>query len=232
MADLVNELGQPIGTPLETPLPTRPPSADAMVGDSCRVERLSAVAHGDDLFAAFAAAPDDREWTYLPYGPFPEREPFGAWLDACEARTDTMFFAVVDEDGACGIASYLRIAPRSGSVEVGHIHFAERLQRTRASTEAMFLMMQRVFAAGYRRYEWKCDALNAGSRGAAERFGFTFEGVFRQATTYKGRNRDTAWFSIIDDEWPTIESEFVRWLASDNFDSAGAQRSSLRMPQR
>jgi len=138
-------------------------------------------------------------------------------------------FALIDlkTGKASGVASYLRITPASASVEVGHIHYAAALKRSPAATEAMFLMADHVFKLGYRRYEWKCDALNAGSRAAAARLGFVFEGVFRQATVYKNRNRDTAWLAIIDSDWPRLRSAFVAWLSDDNFDERGNQRSSL-----
>jgi len=145
------------------------------------------------------------------------------------ASEDPLFFAIVDAASgrAAGIGSYLRIGPASGSIEVGHLQFSPRLQRTPAATEAMQLMMCNAFELGYRRYEWKCDALNAASRRAAERLGFRFEGVFRQATVYKGRSRDTAWYSIIDQEWPGLERAFRMWLEPGNFDHDGRQRRSL-----
>ena len=146
------------------------------------------------------------------------------------AADDPLFYAVVDQasGGAIGVASYLRIEPAVGVIEVGHIAYSPPLRRTTAATEAMYLMMRRVFdELGYRRYEWKCDALNAPSRRAADRFGFSFEGVFRQATMYKGRNRDTAWYSITDVEWPALKARFEAWLDESNFSADGAQRLSL-----
>jgi RimJ/RimL family protein N-acetyltransferase len=151
-------------------------------------------------------------------------------VEARQDSADPLFFAVVDAASgrAAGVASYLRIDPVNGVIEVGHLAFAPQLQRTRVATEAMYLMMKHAFSLGYRRYEWKCDALNAPSRRAAERLGFTFEGVFRQAIVYKGRSRDTAWFSVIDSEWPVLETAFLAWLDPDNFDADGRQRRSLR----
>ena len=142
---------------------------------------------------------------------------------------DPLFFAILDRaDGKpAGVASYLRITPASGSIEVGHIHDAPRLQRSPAATEAMYLLMQRAFELGYRRYEWKCDALNAPSRAAALRLGFQYEGLFRQAVIYKGRNRDTTWFSIIDGEWPRLKRAYEQWLAPENFDGGGRQKRGL-----
>ena len=230
MSIRINPLGQPIGAAVEIDVPLDPPAATPMVGQFVAIVPLDADRHADGLFQAFSAD-DDADWTYLPYGPFPDVDAFLRWLGACARSDDTMFFVAEDDIGPCGMASYLRIQPWSASVEVGHIHFARRLQRTAAATEVMWLMMHRVFDAGYRRYEWKCDALNAPSRAAAERLGFRFEGVFRQATVYKGRNRDTAWYSIVDAEWPPLETEFGRWLDPGNFHGDGSQRSRLSMPR-
>ena len=168
-------------------------------------------------------------WTYLPYGPFATLEAYRAWIEEVWSGSDPMFYAIVDTSTgrALGVAGYLRISPASGSIEVGHISYSPLLQRTPAATEAMYLMMARVFELGYRRYEWKCHALNAPSRAAALRLGFTFEGVFRQATVIKGRNRDTAWYSVIDEEWPALKEAFGRWLAPANFDEQGKQRIRL-----
>jgi RimJ/RimL family protein N-acetyltransferase len=167
--------------------------------------------------------------TCLPYGPFDSADAYRKWTDGVAAGSDPLFHAVIDTatGKARGVASFLRINPASGSIEVGHINYSPLLQRTPAATEAMYLMMKRVFEAGYRRYEWKCDALNARSRAAAQRLGFSYEGVFRQATVYKGRNRDTAWYAAIDSEWPELESAFTRWLDESNFDSDGGQRQRL-----
>lgn len=196
----------------------------------CRIEPIDADHHAVALHAANSEDGEGRIWTYMGYGPFDTLSDYRAWVEQDCLGDDPMFHAVVDgETGrAEGVASYLRIAPAVGVIEVGHINFAPPLQRTRAATEAMFLMMRRVFdELGYRRYEWKCDALNAKSRSAAARLGFSFEGVFRQATMYKGRNRDTAWFAVIDSEWPALKARFERWLDPANFDSDGGQRESL-----
>jgi len=197
-----------------------------MEGRLVRIEPLDAARHGDHLFAAYALDADGRNWTYMPVGPFTERAAFDAWLAGAEASADPMFHAVVERSSgeAVGVASYLRIEPAPGVIEVGYISFSPRLQRSPAATEAMALMMARVFdELGYRRYEWKCDALNEPSRRAAVRLGFTFEGIFRQATVTKGRNRDTAWFSILDSEWPVAKAAFAAWLDPSNFDAAGRQ---------
>ena len=168
-------------------------------------------------------------WTYLPYGPFPDLAAYRTWMEAKWLGTEPLFFAIVDAASgrATGVASYLRIDPASGAIEVGHLGYSPRLQRTPAATEAMFLLMARAFALGYRRYEWKCDALNEPSRAAALRLGFTFEGIFRQATVVRGRNRDTAWYSVIDAEWPALRAAFEHWLAPENFDADGRQRVRL-----
>ncbi|WP_420348453.1 GNAT family N-acetyltransferase [Pelagibius sp.] len=220
----------PLGEPLPGWTPRPAPPRSALEGRFCRVEPLDPESHAGDLFAAYTADPEGRSWTYLPYGPFATLADFKAWIDATCLGEDPLFHAVVDKASgrALGVASYLRIAPAIGSIEVGHIHYAPALQATPAATEAMYLMMARVFdELGYRRYEWKCNALNAASCGAAERLGFTFEGVFRQATVVKGRNRDTAWYSLLDKEWPGAKAAFEAWLAPDNFDAEARQVRSL-----
>jgi RimJ/RimL family protein N-acetyltransferase len=186
--------------------------------------------HGDDLFEAQAADPTGRMWTYMPVGPFPTRAVHRAWVEAAQASDDPLHFAVRDvaSGRATGTASFLRIDPAGGVIEVGYIAFTPALQRTVQSTEAMALMMGRVFdELGYRRYEWKCDSLNEKSRRAAERLGFSYEGLFRQAIVYKGRSRDTAWYAIIDREWPRVREAFERWLDPGNFDATGQQRRAL-----
>ena len=224
-----NPLGQPVGRALDRWTAPPPPSSVSLVGRHCRVEPLDPARHTGDLYEATAADTEGRIWTYLNYGPFGSPTELRSWAAAAAASEDPLFFAIVDEaDGrAAGVASYLRIAPAVGSIEVGNICYPPRLQRTTAATEAMALMMRNAFELGYRRYEWKCDALNAPSIAAAERLGFTFEGVFRQATIFRGRNRDTAWFAIVDRDWKQLESCYERWLAPGNFDAAGAQRESL-----
>lgn len=223
-----NELGQPVGLAVDVVLPVPLPSTEQMVGRYCRVSALSASEHAPALFAAYGEAPDDRAGTYLFHDRSPTVEHLEEWLAAREGLDDPSHFVIDDREGPCGIAALQRIVPDHGVVEVGNIHLAPRLQGTRASTEAMYLLMRRVFDTGYRRYEWKCDALNAPSRAAATRLGFSYEGDFRQAIVYKGRNRDTSWFSIIDAEWPRRRDEFERWLDPSNFDREGRQRTSLR----
>lgn len=229
MTQFFNDLGQPVGPSLaDWNAPARP-ARETMEGRVCRLEPLAPERHADALHAANAQDKEGRSWTYLPYGPFESFERYRAWLQAMSQSDDPLLFAIIRKsDGrAVGVAGYLRIAPASGSIEVGHLHFSEQLKRSPVATEAMFLMMKNVFELGYRRYEWKCDALNAHSCAAARRLGFTYEGTFRQAAIYKGRSRDTAWFSIIDTEWPLLFSAFSQWLAADNFDDLGEQRARL-----
>lgn len=225
-----NEFGQPVGPEVpDWQAPPRPPRA-IMTGRFCRLEPLDAARHAAALHAACALDRDGRMWTYLFDGPFATEVGFRAWLERRERSEDPLFFAIVDAatGRATGLASYLRIDPPHGVVEVGHLAFSPLLQRTTAATEAMYLMMRNAFALGYRRYEWKCDALNGPSRQAAERLGFRFEGIFRQAIVYKGRSRDTAWYAVIDREWPALARGFEQWLHPDNFDSQGRQRLGLR----
>lgn len=223
-----SDTSQPVGFPVPDWTPRPRPEGATLSGRFCRVEALDATRHGDELFEAFSAD-DGRMWTYMPYGPFPDRAAYQAWLAQHAPSRDPLFHAIVDATSgeALGVASYLRIDPANGCIEVGHIALSPRLQRSAAATEAMYLMMRQAFELGYRRYEWKCDALNAPSRAAAARLGFSFEGIFRQAVVVKGRNRDTAWFSVIDKEWPALAAAFEAWLAPGNFDDQGRQRQSL-----
>lgn len=207
-------------------VPPRPDHA-VMQGRLVRLEPLNADAHAFELQAAFQG--HDGLWDYMPYGPFASGSAYHRWAREREAGEDPRFFVLRDlvTDKAGGIASYLRITPEAGSIEVGHICISPALQRGAAATEAMFLMMEWAFRAGYRRYEWKCNALNLGSRRAAQRLGFSFEGVFRNHLIVKGRNRDTAWFSVIDSEWPALAEAFRIWLSPSNFDAGGRQRERL-----
>lgn len=229
MNKIVNHLDQPIGEPLTGWTPPSPPSHEPMEGRFCQLEPLDPYVHAEPLHAANLSDVEGRNWTYLPYGPFESLKTYKTWMtSACESN-DALFFAIrrKSDDKLVGVASYLRIVPESGSIEVGHIHYSEHLKKSPVATEAMFLMMKRVFELGYRRYEWKCDALNEPSRAAAQRLGFSYEGIFRQATVYKGRSRDTAWFAIIGSEWPALNQAFSRWLEPSNFDENGQQRSRL-----
>jgi len=221
---------QPVGPPVPGWTARPMPPATPMAGRFVRVEPLDPARHAHALFEANAADRDASHWTYL----FDEKpatpEAYAEWATQKAATRDPMFHAIVDlADGkAAGVAAYMRIERTHGVIEVGHINFAPRLQRTRQATEAIYLMMARAFdELGYRRFEWKCDHLNAPSRAAALRFGFTFEGIFRQAIVYKGRNRDTAWYSIIDTEWPAIKAAYRAWLDPANFGADGRQREAL-----
>ena len=230
MSEYKNKLDQPIGYPVEEWKPRPFPPRTAMAGKYCRVEALDADKHAKDLYTAYVEDTDGRIWTYLPYGPFDQFEEYLAWLKKTCLGNDPLFHAIINlkTEKAIGVASFLRIEPGVGVIEVGHINYSPLLQKTPIATEAMYLMMRRVFdELGYRRYEWKCDALNAGSRKAAVRLGFTFEGIFRQATIYKARNRDTAWYSIIDGEWLGVKYAFEEWLNAENFDANGQQKKSL-----
>ena len=229
MAALHDRSATPIGAPVPGWSPRPLPPATAMVGRFCTVEPLDPARHGAALAAATEADPAGH-WTYLPYARPANRAAYLDWVAAIAMQPDPMYHAIVDRrDGrAVGLAAFMRIDRANGSIEVGGLNFAAPLQRTPAATEAMFLMLRRAFdELGYRRYEWKCDSLNAPSRAAAERLGFRYEGLVRQAVVTKGRTRDTAWFSIIDTEWPAVREGFARWLAADNFDAAGRQRRGL-----
>ena len=231
-----NAHGQPIGDPVPDWQPRPRPEARTFTGSYCRLERLDPARHADDLFTADQADTDGTSWTYLPYGPFAHPEDYAAWVTEVAAQPDPYFFAVVDTEEpsltsgqAVGVLSLMRVQPEAGSIEVGHIHFSPAVQHRRAGTEAHHLLGTYVFdQLGYRRYEWKCDALNEPSRRAAVRLGFQFEGIFRQSQIVKGRNRDTAWYAIIDAEWPRVREAFRAWLAPDNFDTQGRQRSALQ----
>ena len=223
-----NEFGQPIGPALPDWQPARRPALVTLTGTWCRLEKLGA-GHGDGLWAALQDA-EASLYAYLGIGPFADRAAFDATLEKLTGDPAYAYYCIVDRrgDAPAGIASYMRIDPANGVVEVGGICYAPRLQRTAAATEAMFLMMRHAFEdLGYRRYEWKCDSLNAPSRAAAARLGFQYEGLFRQAIVTRGRSRDTAWFSIIDSEWPALKQAYLAWLAPDNFDADGRQKSAL-----
>jgi len=225
-----NHLGQPIGFPLPNWTPRPRPPRTPLEGRYCRVEPLDPARHAAELFRANATDREGRNWTYLAYGPFADLAGYSAWMRKTCLGEDPFFHAIIDGKSgeAVGVASYLRIDPPAGVIEVGHINYSPLLQRKPAATEAMFLLMRRVFdELGYRRYEWKCDSLNAPSRAAAGRLGFAYEGLFRHNVVTKGRNRDTTWFSILDTEWPALKAAFERWLAPANFSPDGSQRESL-----
>ena len=217
------------GEAIEGYTPPPRPNGVSLEGARVRLVPLDAASHAEDLFAANALDEAGANWTWLPYGPFDRLEDYAAWIREFGGGDDPVFLAILRRDDmkAAGVASYLRIKPADGSIEVGHINYSPLLQRTAAGTEAMFLMMRWAFEAGYRRYEWKCHALNRRSRAAAQRLGFSYEGVFRQATISKGRNRDTAWFACIDKEWEALKACFEEYLAEGNFGPDGKPKVSL-----
>ncbi len=230
MAEHVNRYGQPVGEALPLWAARAFPSRITLTGRFCRVEPLSVAQHLDALYAVYAAAPDSRDWTYMFVGPFRDKEEYRTYLTAVERQQDTQCYVVIDTrtDNAVGTFSLMRVDVNNGVIEVGSVAFSSTLKRTPLATEAHFLLMSYVFEQlRYRRYEWKCDSLNAPSRRAALRLGFTFEGIFRQAVIYKGRTRDTAWFSLLDTEWPQHKLDFLDWLAQGNFDTEGKQIQSL-----
>lgn len=226
----MDDTAQLVGQSLPGWSPRLSPPRTAMEGRFCRLEPLDAGRHGDELFEANLHDRDGQNWTYLFVGPFADFASYRAWLEQVAEADDPLFHTIVDlaTGKAVGVATFMRIDRANGVIEVGNINYSPLLQRTPAATEAMFLMMRRVFEElGYRRYEWKCDSLNAPSRAAALRLGFRFEGIFRQAVVYKGRNRDTAWFSIIDSEWPSLKRTYEQWLGPENFDAEGRQKRKL-----
>ena len=230
MSQRINEHGQPIGEDVPDWTPRALPGRETMDGRFCRVEALDAGRHAETLFKAYRHDADGVLWTYVPMGPFDDFARFRGWIDEAARDGNQPYFAIVDRASgeARGIACYLRLQPAHGVIEVGGIVYSPLLQRTPAATEAMFLMMRHVMGdLGYRRYEWKCDALNAPSRRAAERLGFRYDGTFPQAIVYKGRNRDTAWFSILDRDWPALERAYAAWLDPGNFDGEDRQRRKL-----
>lgn len=227
-AALFNDFGQPLGRALPEWRGAEFPPHRALHGWGCRLEPLDPERHLGDLWQAFSAD-SGAMWTYLTSGPFADEAAMGVWLREVATKRDPQFYGIIDEGSGrvLGLASYLRIDPLAGSIEVGWLHFSPAMQQSRLATAAMVLMMANAFALGYRRYEWKCNALNLPSRQAALRLGFHYEGTFRQARVDKGHSRDTAWFSVIDSEWPALKGCFERWLEDGNFDHAGRQRRRL-----
>ena len=226
----MSDSAQPVGRSVPGWTARPAPPRQAMEGRFCRLEPLDPERHARELFDANSLDREGRNWTYLFVGPFGDFASYRAWLEQVARSDDPLFHTIIDRASgkAVGVATFMRIDRANGVIEVGNINFSPLLQRRPAATEAMFLMMRRVFdELGYRRYEWKCDGLNAPSRAAALRLGFTYEGLFRQAVIYKGRNRNTAWFSIIDTEWPALKQAYEAWLAPDNFDAAGVQQRAL-----
>lgn len=222
----MNEFGQPIGDALGGWVAPPPPTPVPLKGRTTSLEPLGWEEHGVALYEAFASATDDL-WTYMTFGPFHRPDLLRETIDWMTAQPDWLPYAIVVGDRPLGFASYLRMDPPQGVIEIGAIVLSPPLQRTTPATEALCLMMRNVFDLGYRRCEWKCDDLNRPSRAAGERLGFRYEGTFRKAMHYKGRNRDTAWFAVTDEEWPSLDRAFRTWLSPDNFDSAGLQKERL-----
>lgn len=225
-----NQYQQPVGRPVHSWTGCAHPPRLPMIGQACRVEPIDVATHARDLFEANRKTADGSRFTYLGTEAFEDFEAYAGWLEGMAAKSDPMLHAIIDlkTGKAVGVAAFMRIDCANGVIEVGNINYSEALSQTIAGTEAMYLMMKRAFEGlGYRRYEWKCDDLNAPSRAAAERYGFRYEGTFRNHMVYKGRSRDTAWFSITDDEWPIVKGGFEAWLSSGNFDASGKQRQSL-----
>jgi RimJ/RimL family protein N-acetyltransferase len=210
-------------------LPAARPARAPLSGRWARLEPADPERHADALFAAGHDGVDPALWDWLPYGPWEAAE-LRAHLAAATTSDDPLHYAICDAETGVpgGMAALMRITPEFGVIEIGHVWFGGALQRTRVATDAIHLLAREAFRLGNRRLEWKCDSGNARSRAAAARFGFTYEGTFRQHMVVKGRNRDTAWFSILDTEWPSVESAFAAWLDPANFDADGAQREPLR----
>jgi RimJ/RimL family protein N-acetyltransferase len=218
--------GRPVGPPVDSS-PARRPEPVELKGRSSRLAKLDAARDGTALWEGFRGRED--LWTYSSQGPFADAPTFQRWLEGRAALADPFYFTIFDVSGrALGVTTLMEIRPSMRVIEVGHIVYTPALQRTPVATEAQYLLARYVFETlGYRRYEWKCDSLNDASRGAAERFGFRFEGIFRQHMILKGRSRDTAWFSMLDTEWPRVRGAFEQWLAPANFDGEGRQRRTL-----
>lgn len=230
MTERLNHFNQPIGAALPGWQGARLPDGQTLQGRYCRLERISAERHAAALYQAYCEAPDSRDWTWLPQGPFNSAGEYHAWVASVEPQSDPLHYAIIDNASGSpvGTVALMRQDPANGVIEVGYLVYSPLMKRSRISTEVMSLFLRYVFEElGYRRFEWKCDALNAPSCAAAQRLGFRFEGIFRQAVVYRGRNRDSAWFSIIDGEYPALRSAFERWLAPSNFDQNGKQRQKL-----
>lgn len=211
------------------------PDIDIIEGNYCILKRVNQKLHSKELYTAFQQDSSEQIWTYLPYGPFKNFEEFDLWLQKQEQSTDPIFYTIlnIETRKSVGYISLMRIQPQHGVLEIGHVVFSPELQKTTAATEVIYMLLNYAFTElGYRRVEWKCDALNEKSNKAALRFGFTFEGIFRQALVYKNRNRDTAWYSIIDTEWPSIKPIYQDWFSPNNFDHNGNQVKPLEIQNR
>ena len=224
-----NAYGQPVGPRVADWQPRALPESPVLNGRYCRLERLAPEHHGAALGKLLADDTEPQDWTYMPFGPFESPEAGERWVDVFSKDAGFIYYAIVDPDAGAptGIAAYLRVKPAAGSIEIGGILFSRTLMKTAAATEALFLLIDHAFSLGYRRCEWKCDALNTPSMRAARRLGFRDEGVFRKALVVKGRNRDTAWFAMTDDDWGGLRAGYLAWLDPANFDADGQQRSRL-----
>lgn len=225
----INELNQPIGEQLDSFAAGKYPSVTQIIGEHCMVEKL-AKKHLADLYAVYGPKSPKENWTYMAIDPFEDYESYQSYMQKQIESRDPCFFAILDKKSGkvVGTFALMRIDVANRVIEMGWIVYSKAIQRTRISTEVQYLMMKYVFEElQYRRYEWKCDSLNEPSVRAAKRLGFHYEGTFRQAMVYKGRNRDTAWFSILDNEWPMKKDKLKRWLSDDNFDENGRQKKSL-----
>lgn len=224
----LNQFNQPIGRALAEWNQPECPQKVSQAGIHCRLEPLS-LDHARSLHQENKRDKDGINWTYLAYGPFEEIGCYERWVSEMVSKNDPQFYSIFPKsvNRPLGVISLMRMSPKDGTIEVGHIHYSNNLKGTTAATEAIFLLANKVFELGFRRLEWKCDSLNAPSQRAAKRFGFTHEGTFRNSTVYKNRSRDTAWFSITDSEWPHRKKEFKRWLSLENFNDDGSQKSRL-----
>lgn len=224
-----NEFGQLLGMVVENWLPRERPNHEIIQGKYCILEPIQIDRHAEKLYAAFAFDNRGESWTYLAYGPFASLNEFSDWITA--TLSETLLYAILNAEtqDPLGVVGFSRINPQHGVLEIGHVHFSKWLKKTPLATEAIYLMLRHVFDKyGYRRCEWKCNNLNEASKRAAERFGFTFEGIFRQNFVFKNRNRDTAWFSILDHEWPKLKARFEKWLSPQNFTPSGKQILKLQ----
>lgn len=225
-----NQFGQTLGAAVDNWVTRQTPQQINLQGQYCLLEPMNIDKHANDLYLALTSNNEGESWTYLPYGPFASLVEFQTWLQKTMLDTTTQLYAILNTKTkqVVGISGYLRITPEHGVIEIGHLHFSSLLKRTPMATEAIYLMLKFVFdELGYRRCEWKCNALNEASHLAALRFGFKFEGIFRQHFVFKNHNRDTAWFSIIDNEWPPLKMKYKKWLAANNFNSDGIQIKKL-----
>ena len=228
--NFTNNLVQPTGETIPNWTSRQFPPHTKMEGQYCSIDILDIEEHAENLFNAFTKDINNNDWTYLPYGPFETQKEFEEWLQKECTGNDPLFHTIIDRNNnkPVGMASYLRINTNSGVIEVGHIHYSTLIQKKPIGTEVMYLMMKRIFdELKYRRYEWKCNALNIRSCNAARRLGFKFEGTFKQHMISKSRNRDSAWFAIIDKDWPRVKANFEKWLDKNNFNEDGSQKISL-----